>query len=78
MKNHTDIKVGTYCRVMGVDFWDAALWKQEMEKHEVRIFAFLLRLKDALVSCMNLLYLIISCLVMDQYFCFLAFCILSF
>ncbi|QCE14281.1 hypothetical protein DEO72_LG11g1280 [Vigna unguiculata] len=33
-----------------------------MEKYEVRIFAFLLRLKDALVSCMNMLYLIIICL----------------
>jgi len=21
---------------MGVDYWDAAIWKQEMEKHEVR------------------------------------------
>lgn len=25
---------------MGVDFWDAATWKQEIEKHEV-VFSFL-------------------------------------
>jgi len=62
VKKHTDLKVGTYCRVVGVDFWDTVMWKQEMEKYEVRIFAFLLRLKDALVSCMNMLYLIIICL----------------
>jgi endoribonuclease Dicer len=23
---------------MGVDFWDAATWKEEIGKHEVRIF----------------------------------------
>jgi len=52
VKKHTDLKVGTYYGAIGVDFWDAATWKQEMEKHEVRIFAFLSRLKDAVLSCM--------------------------
>jgi len=33
---HTDLKVGVYWGDMGVDYWDAAVWKQEMEKQEVR------------------------------------------
>jgi endoribonuclease Dicer len=35
---HTDLNVGTYCGEMGVDFWDAATWKEEIRKHEVGIF----------------------------------------
>lgn len=35
---HTDLKVGMYWGAMGVDFWDAATWKQEIEKNEVGIF----------------------------------------
>jgi len=62
VRRHTDLKVGTYWGDMGVDFWDAAMWKQEMEKHEVSIFAFLSGLKDALVNLMNMLYLFIICL----------------
>jgi len=41
VKKHTDLKVGAYYGDMGVDFWDAAVWKKEMEMHEVSIFAFL-------------------------------------
>ncbi|XP_021890882.1 endoribonuclease Dicer homolog 2-like [Carica papaya] len=32
---HTDLKVGKYWGDMGVDFWDAAMWKQQINKHEV-------------------------------------------
>jgi endoribonuclease Dicer len=35
---HTDLNVGMYFGDMGVDFWDAATWKEEIGKHEVRIF----------------------------------------
>uniref|UniRef100_A0A2N9FEH6 Uncharacterized protein n=1 Tax=Fagus sylvatica TaxID=28930 RepID=A0A2N9FEH6_FAGSY len=34
---HTDLKVGTYWGDMGVDFWDAATWKREIEKNEVLV-----------------------------------------
>ncbi|KAG4946137.1 hypothetical protein JHK87_042144 [Glycine soja] len=40
VKKHTDLKVGMFWGDMGVDFWDATTWKQEVEKHEVRAFAF--------------------------------------
>lgn len=32
---HTDLKVGKYYGEMGVDFWDEATWKQELDKYEV-------------------------------------------
>ncbi|CAA0821254.1 Endoribonuclease Dicer homolog 2 [Striga hermonthica] len=34
---HTDLKVGKYCGEMGVDYWDAAVWKQQVELHEVLV-----------------------------------------
>ncbi|KAL0452252.1 UNVERIFIED_CONTAM: Endoribonuclease Dicer2 [Sesamum latifolium] len=34
---HTDLKVGEYYGEMGVDYWDAATWKDEKEKHEVLV-----------------------------------------
>ncbi|CAI0437057.1 unnamed protein product [Linum tenue] len=37
VKAHSDLKVGTYWGEMGVDFWDAAIWKQEIDKHEVLV-----------------------------------------
>ncbi|OWM72300.1 hypothetical protein CDL15_Pgr018185 [Punica granatum] len=37
LKMHTDLKVGMYWGEMGVDFWNAALWRQEIEKHEVLV-----------------------------------------
>lgn len=33
----TDLKVGTYWGEMGVDFWDAATWKRQVDGHEVCI-----------------------------------------
>jgi len=40
LRNHTDLKVGMYWGEMGVDLWDGAVWKEEMKKHEVRVFVF--------------------------------------
>ncbi|XP_047956209.1 endoribonuclease Dicer homolog 2 isoform X1 [Salvia hispanica] len=34
---HTDLKVGKYYGEMGVDFWDEATWKQELDKYEVLV-----------------------------------------
>ncbi|GMH07608.1 hypothetical protein Nepgr_009448 [Nepenthes gracilis] len=34
---HTDLKVGKYWGEMGVDFWDAATWKEQQNKHEVLV-----------------------------------------
>ncbi|KAH8501303.1 hypothetical protein H0E87_016207 [Populus deltoides] len=34
---HTDLKVGMYWGEMGVDFWKAATWKNEIDKHEVLV-----------------------------------------
>uniref|UniRef100_A0A7N0TZ54 DEAD/DEAH-box helicase domain-containing protein n=1 Tax=Kalanchoe fedtschenkoi TaxID=63787 RepID=A0A7N0TZ54_KALFE len=33
--NHTDLNVGMYWGDMGIDYWDAAKWKEEQAKHEV-------------------------------------------
>ncbi|KAI4302070.1 hypothetical protein L6164_035287 [Bauhinia variegata] len=37
VKMHTDLSVGMYWGDMGVDCWDAATWKRELEKHEVLV-----------------------------------------
>ncbi|KAH9670561.1 Endoribonuclease Dicer [Citrus sinensis] len=37
IKKHTDLKVGMYWGDMGIDYWDAATWKKEMNKHEVLV-----------------------------------------
>ncbi|KAF4391118.1 hypothetical protein F8388_009540 [Cannabis sativa] len=37
LKKHTDLKVGTYWGDMGVDFWNADKWKEEVEKYEVLV-----------------------------------------
>ncbi|KAB5538633.1 hypothetical protein DKX38_016166 [Salix brachista] len=37
VRMHTDMNVGVYWGDMGVDFWDAATWKQEILKHEVLV-----------------------------------------
>ncbi|XP_057788683.1 endoribonuclease Dicer homolog 2-like isoform X1 [Salvia miltiorrhiza] len=34
---HTDLKVGKYYGEMGVDFWDEATWKREVNKYEVLV-----------------------------------------
>lgn len=41
---------------MGVDFWDAAMWKQEMDKYEVRVFHFY---QNSFFNYMNLICIII-------------------
>ncbi|XP_057984825.1 endoribonuclease Dicer homolog 2 isoform X10 [Hevea brasiliensis] len=37
VESHTDLIVGKYCGEMGVDFRDAASWKQRLQKHEVLV-----------------------------------------
>ncbi|XP_065875408.1 endoribonuclease Dicer homolog 2-like [Euphorbia lathyris] len=37
VKMHTDLKVDMYWGEMGVDFWDAATWRQHIEKNEVLV-----------------------------------------
>ncbi|GFP90070.1 endoribonuclease dicer homolog 2 [Phtheirospermum japonicum] len=34
---HTDLKVGKYYGEMGVDYWDAEIWKDQVELHEVLV-----------------------------------------
>ncbi|XP_049381531.1 endoribonuclease Dicer homolog 2-like [Solanum stenotomum] len=34
---HTDLKVGKYCGKMGVDYWNAATWQQQVDDHEVLV-----------------------------------------
>ncbi|KAL9165554.1 hypothetical protein ABFS82_06G177900 [Erythranthe guttata] len=34
---HTDLNVGMYYGELGVDFWDAAMWKKQKEEHEVLV-----------------------------------------
>ncbi|XP_010549776.1 PREDICTED: endoribonuclease Dicer homolog 2 isoform X2 [Tarenaya hassleriana] len=34
LRLHTDLQVGMYWGDMGVDFWDASTWKQEVDKYE--------------------------------------------
>nr|XP_011466081.1 PREDICTED: endoribonuclease Dicer homolog 2 [Fragaria vesca subsp. vesca] len=37
IKMHTDLKVGMYWGAMGVDGWDAKMWKQKIEEFEVLV-----------------------------------------
>ncbi|KAF5180350.1 Endoribonuclease dicer-like protein [Thalictrum thalictroides] len=37
VKLHTDLKVGKYWGELGVDFWDANTWKNELAKYEVLV-----------------------------------------
>ncbi|KAK3023834.1 hypothetical protein RJ639_044551, partial [Escallonia herrerae] len=37
VKLHTDLKVGKYWGEMGVDYWDAATWKQQLDEFEVLV-----------------------------------------
>ncbi|XP_022635484.1 endoribonuclease Dicer homolog 2 isoform X2 [Vigna radiata var. radiata] len=64
VKMHTDLKVGVYWGEKGVDFWDAATWKQEMDKHEVLIMTPVI-----LLNCLRHSFLklnMIKVLIMDE------------
>ncbi|KAL2341557.1 hypothetical protein Fmac_009497 [Flemingia macrophylla] len=64
VRMHTDLKVGMYWGDMGVDFWDAAMWKQETEKHEV-----LLMTPAILLNCLRHSFFklnIIKVLIVDE------------
>ncbi|KAG5549524.1 hypothetical protein RHGRI_014751 [Rhododendron griersonianum] len=47
VEKHTDLKVGKYWGEMGVDYWDAATWKQQKEEYEVLVMTPMILL-DAL------------------------------
>ncbi|KAL9315523.1 hypothetical protein ACSQ67_016524 [Phaseolus vulgaris] len=64
VKMHTDLKVGMYWGDMGVDFWDAGTWKQEMEKHEVLVMTPVI-----LLNCLRHSFLklnMIKVLILDE------------
>ncbi|CAJ1794964.1 unnamed protein product [Sphenostylis stenocarpa] len=64
VKMHTDLKVGLYWGDMGVDYWDAATWKQEMEKHEVLVMTPVI-----LLNCLRHSFVklnMIKVLIMDE------------
>lgn len=42
VRMHTDLKVGTYWGAMGVDFWSADMWKEQLQKYEVWYFVVIL------------------------------------
>ncbi|KAK7380380.1 hypothetical protein VNO78_32890 [Psophocarpus tetragonolobus] len=64
VKMHADLKVGMYWGDMGVDYWDAATWKQEMEKHEVLVMTPII-----LLNCLRHSFFklnMIKVLIMDE------------
>ncbi|KEH20231.1 endoribonuclease dicer-like protein [Medicago truncatula] len=64
LRNHTDLKVGMYWGDMGVDFWDGAIWKEQMEKHEVLVMT-----PAILLSCLRHSFIklkMIKVLIMDE------------
>ncbi|KEH42074.1 endoribonuclease dicer-like protein [Medicago truncatula] len=64
LRNHTDLKVGTYWGEKGVDNWDGAIWKEQMEKHEVLVMT-----PAILLSCLRHSFIklkMIKVLIMDE------------
>ncbi|XP_028180116.1 endoribonuclease Dicer homolog 2-like isoform X1 [Glycine soja] len=64
VKKHTDLKVGLYWGDMGIDFWDAATWKQEVQKYEVFVMT-----PAILLNCLRHSFLklnLIKVLIMDE------------
>ncbi|KAK7412825.1 hypothetical protein VNO78_04480 [Psophocarpus tetragonolobus] len=64
VRKHTDLKVGLYWGEMGVDFWDAATWKQEIQKHEVFVMT-----PAILLNCLRHSFFklnLIKLLIMDE------------
>ncbi|KAK7331288.1 hypothetical protein VNO77_25509 [Canavalia gladiata] len=64
LKMHTNLKVGMYWGDMGVDYWDAATWKQEIEKHEVLVMT-----PAILLNCLRHSFVklkMIKVLIMDE------------
>ncbi|TKY72393.1 Endoribonuclease Dicer-like 2 [Spatholobus suberectus] len=64
LKMHTDLKVGMYWGDMGIDFWDAAAWKQETEKNEVLVMTHAILLNCLRHSFFDLK--MIKVLIMDE------------
>ncbi|KAK9924032.1 hypothetical protein M0R45_032421 [Rubus argutus] len=64
IKMHTDFKVGMYWGEMGVDFWDADVWKQQIEKYEVLVMTPAILLNNLRHSFFKLS--MIKILIMDE------------
>ncbi|QHO06443.1 hypothetical protein HN51_065296 [Arachis hypogaea] len=64
VKTHTDLKVGMYWGDMGVDYWDAATWKKEIDEHEVLVMTPAILLRSLRHSFLKLD--MIKLLIMDE------------
>ncbi|KAK6915779.1 Helicase, C-terminal [Dillenia turbinata] len=64
VKLHTDLKVGKYWGEMGVDFWDANIWKQEQDKYEVLVMTHDILLRSLRCSYLKLDF--IKVLIFDE------------
>ncbi|KAL6134902.1 hypothetical protein ACLB2K_067130 [Fragaria x ananassa] len=64
VKMHTDLSVGVYWGDIGVDFWDADMWKQEIEKYEVLVMTPTILLNNLRHSFFKLS--MIKVLIMDE------------
>ncbi|PRQ41503.1 putative ribonuclease III post-transcriptional gene silencing PAZ-Argonaute family [Rosa chinensis] len=64
IKMHTDLNVGMYWGAMGVDFWDAKMWKQQIEKYEVLVMTHAILLNNLRHSFFKLS--MIKVLIMDE------------
>ncbi|KAK7246158.1 hypothetical protein RIF29_41018 [Crotalaria pallida] len=64
VKTLTDLKVGMYWGEMGVDFWDAEVWKNETEKYEVLVMTPAILLNSLRHSFLK--FNMIKVLIMDE------------
>ncbi|MED6160030.1 hypothetical protein PIB30_047647 [Stylosanthes scabra] len=64
VKTHTDLKVGMYWGEMGVDYWDAAAWKKEIDEHEVLVMTPAILIRSLRHSFLKLD--MIKLLIMDE------------
>ncbi|KAK9919220.1 hypothetical protein M0R45_027830 [Rubus argutus] len=64
IKMHTDLNVGMYWGDMGVDFWDADMWKQQIQKYEVLVMTHDILLHNLRCSFFKLS--MIKVLIMDE------------
>ncbi|KAK7246161.1 hypothetical protein RIF29_41021 [Crotalaria pallida] len=64
VKMLTDLKVGMYWGEMGVDYWDAEVWENETEKHEVLVMTPAILLRSLRHSFLK--FNMIKVLIMDE------------
>lgn len=64
IKMHTDLKVSMYWGEMGVDFWNAAMWRQQLDRYEVLVMT-----PAILLNCLSHSFFkldLIKVLIMDE------------